>query len=359
MLKECTEISSGMSWRQAVPYFEGDLRCSSVPEKEREGLFEEYLSQLIQQQRETAREERREKFRAFRAKLENDVRIHTMTHWREVKEWYAEDAIFLALDKVDRLNVFEEYMKTLERIQEDQNRVAHFQKKTSSRHNREKFREFLRKKFEENSLNVKTKWKDFVKSIKDEEIYQNMISPDQLGSLPSQIFGDFIEELEEKYYKDKKKLKEIIKEQNISVGNCKTIQEFSMKISVSTKISLVDAKNIPSLYQDFMEKAEREEKKKEKDSERKKKKYSNRFWDLLESYYKKKLMPETLWEDAKEFLKEHSTFHKLSSEEEKKKIFLEFLEKKKEEKSEDDEKKSKKEDRDSEDDERRKREKKV
>jgi len=65
--------------------------------------------------------------------------------------------------------------------------------------------------YENNVLTYRMKWKEFQKLIKDDARYKSMVIPDQLGSLPSELFGDFMEDIEEKYHKDKKNYEANIK----------------------------------------------------------------------------------------------------------------------------------------------------
>jgi len=69
MLKECKEITPKMPWRKAIPYFEGDIRFDAIVEKEREGLYEDYLLELERTQREQAREARKKSYETFKRKI--------------------------------------------------------------------------------------------------------------------------------------------------------------------------------------------------------------------------------------------------------------------------------------------------
>jgi hypothetical protein len=59
-------------------------------------------------------------------------------------------------------------------------------------------------------------------SVREDSRYKAMVSPEviiilylnigkQIGSLPSELFSDFVEDLEERFYKDKKRVKELLK----------------------------------------------------------------------------------------------------------------------------------------------------
>lgn len=60
--------------------------------------------------------------KALQQKFEQDSSINVTTQWRKVKEQYKDDSSFLALDKMDQLTVFQDYIKQLESIEEEKKR---------------------------------------------------------------------------------------------------------------------------------------------------------------------------------------------------------------------------------------------
>jgi len=155
-----------------------------------------------------------------------------------------------------------------------------------------------------------------------------------MGSLPSELFGDYLSDLEEEFHQDKKKVKDIMKESRFTLTPKTTVEEFFSVVSAHPKFELTHAKNRQFLFDEFMGKLEREEKKKEKDAERKKKKAISRFMDLLES---KKISAFAKWSEVRESLVEHSAFQKMSNDEERQTIFNEYISRKKEDMSSSDE----------------------
>lgn len=129
-----------LPWRKVVTIVETDPRFIAVPEKEREGLYEEFITEREKEEREAARIARKENMKKFRIKLENDSNINVTSQWRKVKDSYKDLDIFKSLDKIDRLAVFEEYIRDLEREEEDKKRLDQYQKKRQSRINRDAFR---------------------------------------------------------------------------------------------------------------------------------------------------------------------------------------------------------------------------
>jgi len=197
------------------------------------------------------------------------------------------------------------------------------------RKNRDNFRGLLNEKYQEGIITIKTKWKELIKIIKDDIRYTEMISQDQSGSLPSELFGDFMEELEERYHIDKKKLKEILTEMNFNWTPKTTFQSFVSIMSQNQRWELINEKHHEHLFAEFLEKNSREEKKKEKEAERKKKKIMKEFLELLD----KKFTSNLPWEEIKPQLMEHSAYQSIPTDEEREKIFQEFVLRKKSEDS--------------------------
>jgi len=167
--------------------------------------------------------------------------------------------------------------------------------------------------------------------IKTDPRYQDMVSTQQSGSLPSELYGDYMDSVEEGYYKDKKTLKEILREIGFSVTPRTTYEELYGALVIHPKLPIISDKNLSFLIQDVIQKAEKDEKKKEKDAEKKKKKYTSRFFDLLDS--SKELTKASTWPQVREALATHSAFQKVPFEEERERLFNDFMTKKKDESS--------------------------
>jgi len=335
MLKECKQLVPRMPWRKAIPYFEGDVRLEAIQERDREFLYDDFIYDLERQEQERVRQSRKDSMRKFRQKLEEDRSIVVTAQWRKVKEQFQEDPAFTSLEKFDRLAVFEEYIRELEKQEEESKRVELHQLKKTSRLSREAFRALLNEKYQLGALTVRSKWKEFLKVIRDDERYKSMIVPQQLGSLPSEMFGDFMDDLEDRYHNEKKKVKEILKEIGFVVRAQTTFDDFLKAISSSPKFESISIRNHKLLFEGLLDKVEREEKRNQKDAERKKKKIANRFFELLET--SRKLTAFSKWAEVRDSFATSSAFLKVPTEEERERLFVEFMTKKKEEMSSSDE----------------------
>mmetsp|Transcript_268 Transcript_268/g.363 ORF Transcript_268/g.363 Transcript_268/m.363 type:complete len:615 (-) Transcript_268:7-1851(-) len=326
MLKECDRLKPNMTWRKALGYFEGDMRIDLVPERDREDIFLQYLYDMEKSQKEAIKQARKDNLRKFRQKLEEDKSINVETQWRTVKAAFANEPSFQALDKNDRLSVFQEYIRDLERDEEEMKRTEAIGKKRQSRKVRDNFRQLLNDKYTKGEITYKSKWKEIQHQIRDDPRYKDMIAPDQIGSLPSELFGDFIDDIEERYYKDKKKLKEILKDLNMEPEKNKTMKfdEFIQALEPHSKFVQIAERHHKFLYDDFMDKATKEDRKKEKEEEKKRRKIREKFFDLLAERH---IKPTAKWEEVRASLAESSAFQGVPSEEDRIKLFNDFIHK--------------------------------
>jgi len=332
MLRENSNVTPKIPWRKAAVYFEGDNRFEAIPERDREELYEEFLIEKEKQEKESVRQLRRDNMKRFRQKLESDISININSQWRKIKEQFKEDETFKILDKIDRLQVFEDYIRDLERDEEDKKkREEMYHKKRSSRKTRDSFRGLLQEKLEQGQINIHTKWKDFQKVIRDDERYKNMLSTDQTGSLPSELFGDFLDSLEDQYYKEKKKIKEILKELGITITPSSDPENIIAEMSKSPKFASVDSTKIKQMISNSIKKVDEDQKKKDKETEKKKKKSINAFIELL--FNCKQIKFNSSWQEIRELIKDDAAFQAISSEEERAALFQDFITRKQEDTS--------------------------
>jgi len=124
-----------------------------------------------------------------------------------------------------------------------------------------------------------------------------------------------------------------MKEIDLKLTPKTTFEELLSVISLHTKFEAISEKNHRLLFEEMLEKVQREEKKREKDMERKRKKEVSRYLDLLESISKKISITSTYAEASKGALADHSAFKEFGDEEVKERLFNEWMEKRKEDTS--------------------------
>jgi len=237
-------------------------------DRERERLFNDYIEQRLKREREDARKRRRDGMENFRQFLEASSAVTVETQWRTFKDQVADDPIFTDIDKLDSLNVFMEYIKELEVKEVERIKQDKLERRTRSRKCREAFRRLLDEQWLARKINVKTRWKQFKPLIKSDTRHLDMIEEDTEGSTPAELFYDLIEDLEERYHKDRKKVKEMLKAAQVVVDARISYEMFVDSIKSHENFQLVDETNLKYIYDDLHDKALKAEEKTKKKSEK-------------------------------------------------------------------------------------------
>eukprot|EP01097_Dermamoeba_algensis_P006001 TRINITY_DN3780_c0_g1_i2.p1 TRINITY_DN3780_c0_g1~~TRINITY_DN3780_c0_g1_i2.p1 ORF type:complete len:755 (-),score=262.22 TRINITY_DN3780_c0_g1_i2:188-2452(-) len=318
MLKEQKEVNLNTPFKQVASTVEKDPRFLAIEsDGEREDIYEDFLWDMEKNQREDIRQQRKENMGKFKKLLEDTPSVTVRTPWRKAKEQFKDEECFLGMEKIDRLFVFEEHIRQLERKEFEERRIDRDRQRRTYRKNRDAFKALINEKFVSGGFHPRSKWRDFLNAIESEERYQNMIG--QPGSTARELYGDFVEDLEERYQKDKKILKEVFKASNLVVTGKTSFEEFDAAIRLHEKYGPLNKNYLRFFFNELLEKAIKEE----KSDEKRKKKYADRFLDLLQSL--KKISPTTTYEEMREELTDHSAFSKVESEEERIRLFQEHI----------------------------------
>jgi len=274
--------------------------------------------------------------------------ITVKSQWRKVQELLQNEEAFNQLAKIDRLTVFEDYVKDLERKENEEKQLEKMQIRRQERKNRDAFRELLNEMAAKDLINLRTRWKNLFPIIKEDLHYLAVIN--QSGSTARDIFDDKIEELETQFDEEKRKVKNVMKEKGFSFTTKTTLEEFvqflldakiepgtttsapnSMDISTlntnSQTILLpgsIQPINIKVLYEEFVDRATS----KEKSEDKKKRKTFDSFKELLKSL--KQITPTSQLIDIIPLVQENDAYKVLTSEEHELAFteYLEYLQKK-------------------------------
>lgn len=301
LLEEDTSLTSNSKFAEALTKYCYDERWRAIDEREREEMFQDYIDLLYKREEEEAKFERENKVKIFRKALESRG-VGINSKWRDIKINFSNNELFNSMEKIDQLKTFTEYileLETKERKQrEEEEKYIQYQ-------NREKFRELLQVYLDKKQIDMKTKWKKFVREIKDKPEYYNLIG--QEGSTPHDFFNDLISTLKEDYKRNKKILKKILKENTIKFSSTISYEAYNdilIEYPTYSKIPS-DMKNV--LYQHLIKKL------KEKEIEHSKR--EKKIADKLYSYIirdKLKLDPNANFEESLPLIREHQKFLPIS-----------------------------------------------
>nr|XP_034580048.1 pre-mRNA-processing protein 40A isoform X2 [Setaria viridis] len=279
MLEECKELTSSTRWSKAILMFEDDERFKAVERpREREDLFEGYLVELHKKEKAKAIEEHRRHVAEYKAFLESCDFIKATTQWRKVQERLEDDERCSRLEKIDRLNVFQDYIRYLEKEEEEQKRIQKEHVRRQERKNRDGFRKMLEEHVNDGTLTAKTRWRDYCSQIKESQAYLAVAS-NTSGSTPKELFDDVIEELDKQYLDDKTCIKEVVKSGKIPMTTSWTLEEFQTAILEDDALKGISTINIKLIYDDQIERLREKEQKDAKKRQR----LGENFSDLLYS----------------------------------------------------------------------------
>ncbi|CAI9777197.1 unnamed protein product [Fraxinus pennsylvanica] len=319
MLEECEELTPSTRWSKAVATFEGDERFKAVErEADREDLFRNYLLDLQKKEKAKAQEEHRRNRLEFRQFLETCAFIKVDSQWRKVQDLLEEDERCRCLDKIDRLDIFQEYIRDLEKEEDEQKKRQKEQLKRAERKNRDEFRKMMEDHIASGTLTAKTHWLDYCKKVKDFEAYQAVAS-NTSGSKPKELFEDVVEELEKKYEGDKARIKDMLKLEKITVSSTWTIEDFKSSIEPSSGLFSVSDINLQLIYEDLIERAKEKEEKEAK----KRKRLAKDFTDKLSTI--KEVNALSSWEECKQLVEDSSEYRSIGEESICREIFDEYV----------------------------------
>jgi pre-mRNA-processing factor 40 len=318
LLFDCKEIKKHTTFREAMTLVSTDQRFMLiVGDRERERLYNEFIEQRARKERDDARKRRREGMENFRQFLESNKTVSVDTQWRVFKEQVADNPVFKEIDKLDSLSVFMDYIKELESKDIEKLKQEKLERRTKSRKCREGFRHLLDEFWVSKKVNVKTRWKEFKPLIKNDPRYLTMIEDDIEGSTPAELFYDLIEDLEERYHKDKKRIKEILKENQVIINPQITLESFIEAINKHDYFQFLDETNLKFIYTDLQDKALRNEEKSRKKSKKK-------FLSLLKTV---RITKGSTWEQVVKSSLPTEPVLSLFSEKEQKDLFDEHIKK--------------------------------
>lgn len=319
MLEESTELTSSTRWSKAVTMFENDQRFKALDrERDRRDLFDDHLEELRQKERAKAQEERRQHLIEYRQFLESCDFIKASTQWRKVQDRLEADERCSRLEKIDRLEIFKEYIIDLEKEEEEQRKIQKEVLRRTERKNRDEFRKLLEGDVASGTLTAKTHWRDYCMKVKDLHAYMAVAS-NTSGSTPKDLFEDVAEELQKQYQEDKTRIKDAVKLKKISLSSAWTFEDFKASILEDVTSPPISDVNIKLVFDDLLERVKEKEEKEAK----KRKRLADDFFDLLCSI--KEISASSTWEDCVHLFEGSREFSSIGEESICREIFDEYV----------------------------------
>ncbi|XP_073118808.1 pre-mRNA-processing protein 40A-like isoform X2 [Henckelia pumila] len=293
MLEESEDLTSSTRWSKAASMFENDERFQAVERaKDREDLFEDHLEDLKKKGRAKALEERKRHKTEYLEFLKSCDFIKASSQWRKIQHRLETDERCLRLEKFERLEIFQEYIRDLELVEEEQRKLRMEDMRKAERKNRDEFRKLMEEHIANGMLTASTHWRDYCTKVKDTPAYL-AVSSNTSGSKAKDLFEDVIDDLEKQYLEDKEKIEGAIKNEKISLSTSCTLEDFKAALPKAIASGKISDINLKLVYNELMEITKDKEEKEAK----KRKRLAEDFHDFL--YTLKEITASSKWEDCK------------------------------------------------------------
>lgn len=308
MLEESKELTSSTRWSKAIALIEDDKRYKAVERPaDREDLFQNYLVDLKKKERQKAQEEQHQNRLEYRHFLESCGFINVDTQWRKVKDRLEDDERCSRLEKIDRLKIFQEYIRDLEKEEEEQRKLKKEQIKSVERKNRDEFREMMEEHVVSGILTARTQWRDYFQKVKESVAYQAVAS-NTSGATAKDLFEDVTEELEKKYHDDKTRVKDAMKAKKVNVAPAWTFTDFKAAIQDAIISPPLSDINLQLVFEDLLERAKEKEKKEGK----RRRRLAKDFTELLFSI--KEINASSTWDECLQLFEETPAYRSIGDE---------------------------------------------
>ncbi|KAM5565918.1 pre-mRNA-processing protein 40A [Rosa sericea] len=319
MLEESKELTSTIRWSKAVTMFENDERFKAVERaRDREDLYESYIVELERKEKEYAAEEHRRNISEYREFLESCDFIKVNSQWRKVQDRLEDDERCLRLEKLDRLLIFQDYIRDLEKEEEEQKKIQKEQLRRIERKNRDEFRKLLEEHAADGTLTAKSQWRDYCMKVKDLPQYE-AVALNTSGSTPKDLFEDVAEELEKQFLEDKARVKDAMKQGQITMVSSWTFEEFKAAVVKDIGSPSIPELNLKLAYEEILERAKEKEEKEAKKRQR----LADDFTKLLHTF--KEITASSNWEDCKHLFEETQEYRSVGDENSGKEVFEEYI----------------------------------
>ncbi|KAF9438329.1 PRP40 pre-mRNA processing factor 40 [Entomortierella beljakovae] len=295
----------------------------------RYSIFDGYVSELVRQEKEDARQKRKAGMTALATLLLSMEEITIMTRWAEAMELlnanteFKGSELIRGLSKLDQLSVFEDHTKHLE-IKYDQKRAQErVLRKRAERKRREAFKELLADLRSKGQINAKTSWMQIHPLIKEDPRYLGMLG--QPGSTPMELFWDLIEDLDERLYQDRKMIQELLRNIDYDVQPESTLEEFQAVMSKQEKAPNVAADDLKLIFEQLVAKATHHAKEEKRRQEKLARKKAESFRFVLKSL-NPAVTVESSWDDVRSKVELTPEYAAIETDEIRKGIFDRYLE---------------------------------
>ncbi|KAL1921694.1 uncharacterized protein VTP21DRAFT_10336 [Calcarisporiella thermophila] len=329
LLSSHPEITSNTRFGKVAKIFANEpaFQALSTSPRELERIFDDYVSDLHNREKERDRKLRRERTDALNNILHTHPDINVRTKWKDAK------AIFTALPEfkaqgidqlpwMDILDVWEEFIKKLEREEDEKREEEKRKKLRQERQNRDKFKELLGELKSKGLIHAKTLWMEIYPHLANDQRYLQILG--QPGSSPLELFWDLVGELEEQLYDQRKSVEHYLQDKDFRVTPDTSLEQFVDFVSQEEKYKAYGRENLSLIFDHLHRRSIRHLKDEQRRQERRARKRAEEFRRALK-YSNPPITLDTSWEEVKRRYENTEEFQAVESDEKRIEVFEKYM----------------------------------
>lgn len=325
-LMSCDKMASTVKYYKCDEMFTNMEVWKCVPEPDRRDIYEDCIFNLAKREKEESRILKKRNMRVLGEVMESMANITYQTTWAEAQVMLLDNTAFkndvnlLGMDKEDALIVFEEHIRQLERLEEEEKEREKKRHRRLARKNRDAFLTLLDTFHEEGKLTSMSLWVELYPLISADLRFSAMLG--QLGSTPLDLFKFYVENLKARFHDEKKIIKEILKEKSFVVQVQTTFEDFATIVCEDKRSATLDAGNVKLTFNSLIEKAESLERERLKEESRRIKKMEN---ELKSIWLEGGLTAANSYEAAQALVCERQVFADYEKEDRVERVWEEYI----------------------------------
>lgn len=171
------------------------------------------------------------------------------------------------MDKEDALIVFQDHIRLAEELYVKEKQMEEKRQRRHERKVREAFMDFLKELHSKGIIMSISTWSALYPTISADSRFEMTLN--QGGSTALDLFKFYVEELKNQYYEDRRIIKEILKDANITVTCSTSFDQVQQCVKNDSRSKNVDSGNMKLCYNSLFDKAQNKEKETERELLRK------------------------------------------------------------------------------------------
>jgi pre-mRNA-processing factor 40 len=317
-----------LRYAKAESYFGSDPVWRAVSDSERREIYDDVQSVMRRKIEETKTQVRERNIKALADVLDGMDEVTYKTTWAQAQRLLAENPAFTndstlqGMDKEDALVVFQQHIRAAEKHYTKEKQLDTKRIRRQERKVREAFMATLQDLNSKGILTSVSTWSALYPTISSNQCFEDMLM--QTGSTALDLFKFYVEDLKNRYYEDRRIIKEILAEKNVNITLESTYDQIHQMVKSHDRGKDVDPGNMKLCFNSLYDKAQSKVKEVEREEQRKQQRLESAFRNLLRTL-NPPIVPTSTWDEIRPRIADGSAFAAVENEDVRKQFFNSYI----------------------------------